>query len=254
MPRPASLVRHGRSSRGGRLIMTDKIDVATMKAIRKHLRKVHGITVIEQRAGFLQEKAFEWMKRMSRQVDTYGRLKGRCGRFNRYVAELLIIRDYDVLNQVAPIKIAYMELQMAAHHLIKGSEFDGYATAFRRLEKKTKDGRWTSYDTMPAIPLFAELHGLSPETLKDHHMMRTFDLNIEKNFSKELDIYVEANKKTGSLTELFEIHQDFYGTVMKSKFYQERALDGIGEGTLAGWFETMIRLAREVDVEMAAGR
>ena len=251
MPPVGPLVRWGRTSRGGRLILTDRIDVAVIKSIRRHLLRVKSIAEVAERANTIQARAFNLMNQMGRSVDMAGRVEGRCGRFNKYVAELLIARDYHILKDVAPIKIAYMELQMAAHHIVKASEFDKYAGAFQRLAAKTGNGWWTNRNTMPALPLFQELHGLSPETLANAHLMKNFDFNKVANFSPTLDTYLETKKQTGSFAELFEIHRDFYAEHMKSRFFKERSLQGIGDKSLEEWFDDMIKLAKEVDAEMA---
>lgn len=254
MPRVGALVRHGRTGRGGHLIMTDRIDAAVIRSIRRHLLRIKGIEEIALRATTLQARAFTLMTQMSNRVDTYARLQRQCERFNRYVAELLIVRDYDVLKDVAPVKIAYMQLQMAAHHVVLQSEFPKYAKAFQRLAEKTGQGWWRSPETMPAIPLFQELHGLSPETLQVAHKMvnETIDFNQIKNFSPELNRVVRDGKKTGSFAELFELHQTFYANTMHDIFFRGQGMAGIGGKSLDEWFDEMILLAKEVDLELAA--
>jgi hypothetical protein len=241
-----------RLSQGGHLIMTTKISVATIRRMRQALLRIKGMEAVAARAAAIQLEAAAMLERVASRMNRYDVLSQQCATFNKFVAELLIIRDYDIVNSMVPIRIAYMQLQLAAHHIILDSAYAAHAAAFARLAKKTADGMWTSAKTMPAIALFQELHGLSPRTLQLAHKMTDPSLDVIANFTPALNKFVANGTRTGKLTELFELCRDFYRQSMHIEFWAGKQLTGpSGKAmSLEEWFETMIKLAKEVDLEL----
>lgn len=260
MSKSVALVKGGR-----RLLQLNLVNRPVLKSIRRNLRNVRGFEAILDRSSTLRRLALDLMDRVSHQLEAYGRMEYRCGKFNGYAAELLIIKDYPILKEIgetASITIAYRRLQMAAHHVIEAARFAKREKDFKLLATKTKDGLWGSERNMPAIALFQELHGLSPATLEKAYMMKMVDgkdLNLVENFTPALTRFVDAKEAanpTAGLADLFRWHKEFYATTMNERFFRDR-LYFRGQGgksigrSLEQWFDEMIKLADEVDGELA---
>jgi hypothetical protein len=242
--RGGPLVRNPRS-----LLARAKIDIAVLKSIRRHMFKIRTIEQISGRTIKIQTKAFQLLNQLERRVDTYEKMTKLTGKYNSYVAELLIVRDYDIRKAVAPPQIAYLKLQSAAHHIILGSEHKNYLEQFNLLAKKVKNGWWEDYDSMPCMMLFGELHGLSPETLKKAYAMRTAKLNLVENFTPTLTQHIAKGKKDGTFAELFRLHKEFYQQHMSEPFYKGKVFDALGGKSLEEWLDEMIKIAEEIDLQ-----
>lgn len=204
--------------------------------------------------------------RLAQRAGPYSRIKRNCGAFNRELGGILELADYaeDKAYFVAGRKKSFGELtgdeitdlfyrpsRLEAHHIVKGSFFDEFKGRFEKLaeviarsdEGFGDAGFWLKEASMPALPIEAELHTVSPIRIKE-----LFDttLPFEKGFSKAFDDKVEALMNEGgtrTLAALFDAHAKAYQQMMKGPWLEQTISLGERQVTILDYLESRRKLA-----------